>query len=195
MRFVSASQGWILTSVLAVAGCSLDPPPATKEVSVRYQGEKFVVVQPESNFDASDTRKFVRPEDAEQIEQLLLAAPIEKHYASLPDIMAAVSTIQFPDYGRTVLEQRGTDASKKIYVIAVEVPRRHKDRYFTFYGDDTHGYDLVDEFVLEAKALPKPPESAPEEEPPYEQKIISTVRTDGKKFSYLDPLGVKVREK
>jgi hypothetical protein len=196
----------VCSAGVGLTGCnfSLEAPTGPQEMTVRYQGTKFVVTKPESNFDDSDTRRFVKLEDAEQIEQLLLAAPVEQHYNSLTDLIAAMEAIQFPDYGRTVLEQpttqkgkdaEGKDIPKRVFFVTIEVPRRNKDRCFTFYGDDTAGYDLADEFVLEAKPLPKPKDAEPDAEVQYERKAITTVKTDGKKFQYLDPFGQKVREK
>ncbi|MGC3966430.1 MAG: hypothetical protein QM775_03390 [Pirellulales bacterium] len=190
--------GWLAAAALAT-GCSLEAPTGPKELSVRYQGEKFVVIQPESNFDATDTRKFIQTQDAEHIEQLLLTAPVGKRYGSLPEILTAMETIQFPDYGRSVLEQPTGQKDKRLFFVTIEVPLRHKDRCFTFYGSDADGeaggYDLVDDFVLEAKPLPKPKDAPPETETQYEQKVITSVKTDGKKFAYFDPLGSKVRDK
>ena len=186
-----------LMALVAAAGCSLDAPEGEKQSTVKYQGEKFVVVQPVTNFDATDMRKLVREEDAPRIEELMLAVKPEQHYGSLAEILTAMETIQFPEYGRMVIEERTGDAkSQKItYVIGVEVPLRHKDRYFTFHGSETDGFDLIDDFVIEGKALPKQPGSDPEEPVQYEQKAIAAVRTDGKKYRYLDGNGAVVREK
>lgn len=186
-----------LMALVAATGCSLDAPEGEKQSTVKYQGEKFVVVQPVTNFDATDMRKLVREEDAPRIEELMLAVKPEQHYGSLAEILTAMETIQFPEYGRMVIEERTGDAkSQKItYVIGVEVPLRHKDRYFTFHGSETDGFDLIDDFVIEGKALPKQPGSDPEEPVQYEQKAIAAVRTDGKKYRYLDGNGAVVREK
>lgn len=186
-----------LMALVAATGCSLDAPEGEKQSTVKYQGEKFVVVQPVTNFDATDMRKLVRDEDAPRIEELMLAVKPEQHYGSLAEILTAMETIQFPEYGRMVIEERTGDAkSQKItYVIGVEVPLRHKDRYFTFHGSETDGFDLIDDFVIEGKALPKQPGSDPEEPVQYEQKAIAAVRTDGKKYRYLDGNGAVVREK
>lgn len=186
-----------LTALLAATGCSLDAPEGEKKSTVKYQGERFVVVQPVTNFDATDMRKMAREEDAPRIEELMLAAKPEQHYGSLAEILAAVEAIQFPEYGRTVLEQRSGDPknSKITYVIGVEVPLRHKDRYFTYHGSEADGFDLVDDFVIEGKALPKQPGSDPEEPVLYEQRAIASVRVEGKKFRYLDANNTVVREK
>ncbi|MBA4020104.1 MAG: hypothetical protein C0483_23320 [Pirellula sp.] len=190
----------VLMTLVAVTGCSLDAPQGEKQSTVKYQGETFVVVQPVTNFDATDLRKMAREEDAPRIEELMLAAKPEPHYASLADILAAMETIQFPEYARMVIEERLGDPKtpkdcKITYVIGLEVPLRHKDRYFTFHGNEVDGFDLVDEFVVEGKPLPKEPGSDPEQPVSYEQKGIAAVRANGKKFRYLDATGALVREK
>lgn len=187
----------VFVSLAVAAGCSLDPPEGEKRSTVKYQGERFEVVQPVTNFDATDMRKMAREEDAPRIEELLLAAKLEPHYGSLAEILTAVEPIQFPEYGRAVLEQRSGDSKnpKITYVIGVEVPLRHKDRYFTFHGSEADGFDLVDDFVIEGKALPKQPGSDPEEPTAYEQRAIASVRFDGKKYRYLDANNAVVREK
>ena len=192
-----------LTALLAATGCSLDAPEGEKKSTVKYQGERFVVVQPVTNFDATDMRKLVREEDAPRIEELMLAVKPEQHYGSLAEILTAIEAIQFPEYGRMLIEYRPVDPKsptptpnqKVTYVIGVEVPLRHKDRYFTFHGSEADGFDLVDDFIIEGKALPKQPGSDPEEPVLYEQRAIASVRIDGKKFRYLDGSGAVVREK
>ena len=186
-----------LTALLAATGCSLDAPEGEKKSTVKYQGEKFVVVQPVTNFDATDLRKMAREEDAPRIEELMLAAKPEPHYGTLAEILTAIEAIQFPEYGRMVIEGRSGDPKnpKITYVIGVEVPLRHKDRYFTYHGSEADGFDLVDDFIIEGKALPKQPGSDPEEPVLYEQRAIASVRIDGKKFRYLDGSGAVVREK
>ncbi len=186
-----------LTAFLAATGCSLDAPEGEKKSTVKYQGEKFVVVQPVTNFDATDLRKMAREEDAPRIEELMLAAKPEPHYGTLAEILTAIEAIQFPEYGRMVIEGRSGDPKnpKITYVIGVEVPLRHKDRYFTYHGSEADGFDLVDDFIIEGKALPKQPGSDPEEPVLYEQRAIASVRIDGKKFRYLDGSGAVVREK
>ena len=186
-----------LMALVAATGCGLDAPEGEKQSTVKYQGEKFVVVQPVTNFDATDLRKLAREEDAPRIEELMLAAKPEQHYGSLAEILTAIEAIQFPEYGRMVVEGRSGDPKnpKITYVVGVEVPLRHKDRYFTYHGSEADGFDLVDDFVVEGKALPKQPGSDPEEPVSYEQRAVAAVRFDGKKYRYLDGSGAVVREK
>lgn len=197
-------------SLALVVACS---PPAQedKKNTVRYQGEKFEVITPASNFDASDTRSYARKEDGERIEQLMRAAPIAQSFANLTEVLAALDQVAFPGYGRGLMpQQNSADPQEKSHIIlaGLEIPNRYKSRYLAFKSRADGGYDLVDDFVLEPKPAPPappappPPKLAEGEEPPPPPPepepipvVVSSLRFQGAKIRYLDALGQVVREK
>ncbi len=113
---------------------------------IDYRGEKIKLTRYYLDYDEyKNDPDNIDPSETARVQRLVREAPVNRSYASRPEMSHATFDMKFPGYGAGGLGD-GRQGEGSISGLSVEIPRSDQSRYLVFQC--TRGkYVLLDDFV------------------------------------------------